>query len=199
MLNVASTMQSSRPARLAEVTFTAAQNRVLTAALELFAEYGMAETSLQMIADHMGVTKAAVYHQFKTKEAIVTATADRELVTLEAAVDQAEAADDPDQARRVLLQELIAFAVDDRALVRAWQGDPAMMRVLSNHKPFSALTTRMYSMLVRQETGIDWRIPAAMLASVVTAVGQPGLAGFDAQTLREQVYRYACRLLDMQP
>lgn len=192
-------MQSSPRTRLAEVTYTAAQDRVLTAALELFAEYGMAEASLQMIADRMGVTKAAVYHQFKTKEAIVTATADRELVTLEAAVDQAEAADNAERARRVLLQELIAFAVDDRALVRAWQGDPAMMRVLSNHKPFSTLTTRMYSLLVKQEAGIDWRIPAAMLASVITAVGQPGLAGFDAQMLREQVYRYACRLLDLQP
>ena len=192
-------MHSSPRTRPAEVTYTAAQDRVLTAALELFAEYGMAETSLQMIADRMGVTKAAVYHQFKTKEAIVTATADRELVTLEAAVDQAEAADNAERARRVLLQELIAFAVDDRALVRAWQGDPAMMRVLSNHKPFSTLTTRMYSLLVKQEAGIDWRIPAAMLASVITAVGQPGLAGFDAQMLREQVYRYACRLLDLQP
>ena len=170
---------------------------MLTAALELFAEYGMAETSLQMIADRMGVTKAAVYHQFKTKEAIVTATADRELVTLEAAVDQAEVADNRDQARRVLLRQLIAFAVDDRALVRAWQGDPAMMRVLANHKPFSALTTRMYSLLVEQESGIDWRIPAAMLASVITAVGQPGLAGFEADLLREQVYRYACRLLNI--
>jgi AcrR family transcriptional regulator len=182
---------------LAEVRYSAAQVRVLTAALELFAEYGMAETSLQMIADRIGVTKAAVYHQFKTKEAIVTATADRELVALEAAVDQAAASESPDEARRTLLRELIAFAVDNRALVRAWQGDPAMMRVLSNHKPFSALTTRMYSLLVQQESGIDWRLPAAMLASVITAVGQPGLAGFDAELLREQVYRYACRLLDM--
>jgi hypothetical protein len=36
-----------------------------------------------------------------------------------------------------------------------------------------------------------------MLASVITAVGQPGLAGFEADLLREQVYRYACRLLNI--
>src|SRR3954452_25005756 len=138
--------QSTSPTRLAEVTHSAAQVRVLTAALALFAEYGMAETSLQMIADRMGVTKAAVYHQFKTKEEIVTATADHELVALEAAVDQAESAPDRDRARRVLLHQLVNFAVQNRALVRAWQGDPAMMRVLANHKPFSALTTRMYSL-----------------------------------------------------
>jgi AcrR family transcriptional regulator len=155
----------------------------------------MAETSLQMIADRMGVTKAAVHHQFKTKEEIVTATADHELVALEAAVDAAESAPDPARARRALLQQLVDFAVPNRALVRAWQGDPAMMRMLANHKPFSALTTRMYSLLAEPERGMDWRIPAAMLAAVVASVGQPGLAGFETETLREQVYRYACRLL----
>lgn len=190
-------MRSPAPTRLAEVTHSAAQVRVLTAALELFAEYGMAETSLQMIADRMGVTKAAVYHQFKTKEEIVTATADHELISLEAAVDEAEAATNRLEARRTLLHQLIDFAVRNRALVRAWQGDPAMMRVLANHKPFSALTTRMYSLLVEEERGTDWRIPAGMLAAVVAAVGQPGFSSFEADVLRDEVYRYASRLLDI--
>jgi AcrR family transcriptional regulator len=170
---------------------------VLTAALALFAEYGMAETSLQMIADRIGVTKAAVYHQFKTKEEIVTATADHELVVLEGAVRQAESAPDRNRARRVLLRQLVDFAVQNRALVRAWQGDPAMMRVLANHKPFSTLTTRMYSFLVQDERETDWRIPAAMLAAVIASVGQAGVAGCETEVLREQVYRYACRLLDL--
>lgn len=190
-------MQSVPRPRLAEVGRTPAQLRVITAALELFAEYGMAETSLQMIADRMGVTKAAVYHQFRTKEEIVTATADHELVSLEAAIDEAEAAPNRDQARRTLLHQLVDFATQNRALVRAWQGDPAMMRVLANHKPFSALTTRMYSLLVEKERQTDWRIPAAMLAAVVASVGQPGLASMDTETLREQVYRYSCRLLNI--
>jgi AcrR family transcriptional regulator len=169
--------------------------RILSAALDLFADHGVSGTSLQMIADTIGVTKAAIYHQFKTKEEIVTATADRELVTLEAAVEAAEAAPDRDRARSSLLRELVDFAVQNRALVRAWQGDPAMMRVLANHKPFSALTTRMYSLLVEQERDTDWRVPAAMLAAVVASVGQPGLAEVDHEALRKQVYRYACRLL----
>jgi hypothetical protein len=42
---------------------TPAQTRVIEAALALFAEHGISGTSLQMIADAIGVTKAAVYHQ----------------------------------------------------------------------------------------------------------------------------------------
>ena len=38
-----------------------------------------------MIADAIGVTKAAVYHQFKTKEEIVLAAAEVELAQVEAA------------------------------------------------------------------------------------------------------------------
>lgn len=58
---------------------SAAQTRILDAALELISEHGAAGTSLQMIADAIGVTKAAVYHQFKTKEAIIIALTEREL------------------------------------------------------------------------------------------------------------------------
>ena len=51
--------------------YTPAQTRVIEAALDLFAEHGISGTSLQMIADGLGVTKAAVYHQFPTKDEIV--------------------------------------------------------------------------------------------------------------------------------
>jgi AcrR family transcriptional regulator len=170
---------------------------VINAARGLFAEYGVAGTSLQMIADAMGVTKAAVYHQFRTKDEIVIATADHELVTLEAAVEEAEAADNLSEARRTLLRQLIDFSVRDRALVRAWQGDPVMMRVLENHEPFRRLTTRMFALLVDEGDGTDRTVPAAMLSAAIAAVGQPTLARLAPDVLRERVFRYACRLLDL--
>ena len=66
---------------------SAAQLRVITAALELFTRHGVGGTSLQMIADEIGVTKAAVYHQYRTKDEIVLAAAESELGRLEAIVD----------------------------------------------------------------------------------------------------------------
>ena len=59
--------------------YTAVQMRIVAAALDLFAEHGVNGSSLQMIADAIGVTKAAVYHQFPTKEAIVVAAVEVEL------------------------------------------------------------------------------------------------------------------------
>ena len=54
---------------------SAAQTRIIEAALREFARNGVGGTSLQMIADDIGVTKAAVYHQYKTKDEIVRAVA----------------------------------------------------------------------------------------------------------------------------
>ena len=74
--------------RLADVPRSAAQTRVVTAALGLFARHGVNGTSLQMIADELGVTKAAIYHQFPTKDEIVIAAVEVELVKVEAALDE---------------------------------------------------------------------------------------------------------------
>ena len=76
---------------------------MLDAALDLFATHGVSGTSLQMIADAVGITKAAVYHQFRTKEQIVIAVTERELGRLEPALGEAEAHDDGPQARDALL------------------------------------------------------------------------------------------------
>ena len=69
----------------------------------LFAERGVGGTSLQMIADALGVTKAAVYFQFRTKEEIVLAVAEVELQRLEVALEAAEAEGSQLQARDTLL------------------------------------------------------------------------------------------------
>ncbi|MFI8854743.1 TetR/AcrR family transcriptional regulator [Streptomyces sp. NPDC053499] len=48
------------------------RQRIQDVALELFAERGYEKTSLREIAEHLGVTKAALYYHFKTKEDLVT-------------------------------------------------------------------------------------------------------------------------------
>ncbi|MGI5349608.1 TetR/AcrR family transcriptional regulator [Streptomyces sp. CA-250714] len=48
------------------------RQRIQEVALELFAERGYEKTSLREIAEQLGVTKAALYYHFKTKEDLVT-------------------------------------------------------------------------------------------------------------------------------
>ncbi|MFF5900404.1 TetR/AcrR family transcriptional regulator [Streptomyces argenteolus] len=52
------------------------RQRIQDVALDLFAEQGYEKTSLREIAERLGVTKAALYYHFKTKEDILTSTFD---------------------------------------------------------------------------------------------------------------------------
>ncbi len=47
------------------------RQRILTAALELFGEYGFAATPIRAIASAVGITDAAVLHHFQNKRAIL--------------------------------------------------------------------------------------------------------------------------------
>jgi AcrR family transcriptional regulator len=47
------------------------RQRIQDVALQLFAEHGYEKTSLREIAEHLDVTKAALYYHFKTKEQII--------------------------------------------------------------------------------------------------------------------------------
>lgn len=47
------------------------RQRIQDVALELFTEHGYEKTSLREIAEHLQVTKAALYYHFRTKEDIV--------------------------------------------------------------------------------------------------------------------------------
>ena len=69
--------------------------------MDLFAEYGVGATSYQMIADAVGVTKGAIYHQFKSKDEIIIAVAEMELAKLEDALEAAESQDDPERGREL--------------------------------------------------------------------------------------------------
>jgi AcrR family transcriptional regulator len=51
------------------------RQRIQEVALELFAEQGYEKTSLREIAEHLDVTKAALYYHFKTKEDILISVA----------------------------------------------------------------------------------------------------------------------------
>ena len=179
------------------IEHSAARTRVLDAALDLFATHGVSGTSLQMIADAVGITKAAVYHQFRTKEQIVIAVTERELGRLEPALEEAEAYDHGPQARDALLVRVIEKADRDRRLVRTLQFDPVVVRLLAEHKPFQRFMDRLYQVLL-SDAGLDGRIEAAMFSGALsTAVMHPLVADIDDDTLLARVIDLSRRLLGL--
>src|SRR5262245_37120672 len=63
------------------------RSRIQEVALRLFNENGYEATSLREIADEIGVTKAALYYHFKTKEEIVTSLVDDWVTSIDELTD----------------------------------------------------------------------------------------------------------------
>jgi AcrR family transcriptional regulator len=174
---------------------SAAQHRILDAALTLIADYGVGGTSLQMIADAVGVTKAAVYHQFRTKEELVIALTERELGRLDDALEAAEAEESRARAREVLLSRVIDMAVERRRAASTLQFDPVIIRLLAGHEPFQQFLTRLYGVLLG-DAGDEARVRAAMLSGAIgVAVVHPLVADVDDESLRSQLLLLTRRLL----
>jgi AcrR family transcriptional regulator len=177
---------------------TPAQARVVDAALELFAQHGVGGTSLSMIADRIGVTKAAVYHQFRTKDEIVLAAAEAELARLEAAIAAAEAEPTREQARAALVAGMVDLAVERRRMESTLLADPVVVRFFAHHEPYRQVMARLYRLLAGDDADRDARVSAAMLtAAIGGAVMHPIVAELDDETLRAQLLRLARRFLDL--
>ena len=190
--------QSVAVSRAPSVRLSAAQARIVDAAVHLFAEHGVGGTSLQMIADAIGVTKAAVYHQFKTKEEIVVAAAEAELARTAAAIDAAEAEPSREEAREALLTHIVDLAVERRRMESTLLGDPVIVRFFAHHEPFRQVMERLYRLLMGDEAGPEARIPAVMLtAAIGGAVMHPLVVDLDDDTLRSYLLRLARRFLDL--
>jgi AcrR family transcriptional regulator len=183
--------------RFRDITRSAAQTRILDAALKLIGENGVSGTSLQMIADEIGVTKAAVYHQFKAKEEIVIALTERELGGLEEALEAAEAEQCQPRARELLLERVIDVAIERRGAASTLQFDPVIVRLLAEHEPFQQFIQRLYSVLVG-DAGDDAQVTAAMLSgAIAVGVMHPLVADVDDDVLRSQLLRLTRRFMEI--
>lgn len=181
---------------LGSASYTAAQTRIIESALALFSEHGISGTSLQMIADAVGVTKAAVYHQFNAKDEIVRAVAEVVLAGLEAALNAAEAERSRSRAREVLIARMIELAVETRGMASILQRDPVMLRFLDEHEPFRRVMQRVNRLLMGGVAEPRARVQAAALAAAIAGtVIHPLVLEIDDETLRSQLLKQARKLL----
>jgi AcrR family transcriptional regulator len=144
------------------------------------------------------VTKAAVYHQYNTKDEIVLAVAEVVLTGLEAAVTAAEAERSRSRAREVLIAQMIDLAVEARGMAGVLQRDPVMLRFLEEHEPFRHVMERVNRVLMGGVSDPRARVQAATLAAAIAgAVIHPLVLNLDDETLRAQLLKQARKLLPL--
>jgi AcrR family transcriptional regulator len=109
------------------------RQRIQTVALELFTEQGYEKTSLREIAERLGVTKAALYYHFKSKDDIVNSLVEDRLDRLDELIKWGR--DQPATAatRRALLRAYAdQFFVNERhSVMRFFEQNQTVVKRLT--------------------------------------------------------------------
>jgi AcrR family transcriptional regulator len=170
--------------------------RIISAARQLFSEHGVAGTSMQMIADAVGVTKGALYFQFDSKDAIVIAVAEEPLNKLGAAVEAARTDPSPMRARERLLVTIVELSIDHRDLITKIHGDPIMARYVAEHEHYQAMLRETYQLLTGDHPTPRTKVRAAAVASGLASTAVHSLAAdLDDDTLRVYLLELAHDIL----
>jgi AcrR family transcriptional regulator len=104
------------------------RQQILETAQRLFIDLGYDATSLQMIADELGLTKAAVYYHFRAKSDILHAATKPGVQRLEALLDEAAAIRGRRARMEHVVEGFVDFLVQHRLYASMTSTDPAAKR-----------------------------------------------------------------------
>ncbi|MEU1042275.1 TetR/AcrR family transcriptional regulator [Streptomyces sp. NPDC005551] len=120
------------------------RQRIQDVALELFSEQGYEKTSLREIAEHLDVTKAALYYHFKTKEEILISLFEDLTRPLDELIDWGRRQPHSLDTKQEVLRRYSQALTGASPLFRFMQENQATVRELSIGETFK---DRMLSML----------------------------------------------------
>lgn len=107
--------------------------RIQQVALALFAEQGYDKTSLREIAERLGVTKAALYYHFRTKEDIIRSLFDDLLAELDELIEWGRRREKTQANREELVRRYAGLlAGSAEALMQFVQGNQSAVRDLEH-------------------------------------------------------------------
>jgi AcrR family transcriptional regulator len=148
------------------------RQRLIDVAVDLFTRHSFAGTSLQMIADEMGFTKAAIYYHFHTREELLAAVVEPIFEQLSVVIAAAEAQRSATARADHMLCGYAELAVANRALVSVLASDPSVITLLREQPLWAHLITRQLALLAGDEEEPGGLIKATVaLAGISSAVG----------------------------
>mgnify|MGYP002136911922 CR=1 FL=1 len=142
-----------------------ARTRVIEAALALFAEHGVNGTSLQMIADHLGVSKASVYYQFHSKDDIVLAVIRPVFADFDQLATEVETKEVGRARQAAAIAGFVELAVRHRQVTAVFYRDPAIDTLVNSHPECSAINQRLRTVLGLDGADIETRVTMSLVIS----------------------------------
>lgn len=175
------------------------RDRILAAALRLFAEKGYEATSMREIAEQLGITKPALYYHFDSKEDIVRTLLGEIEAQVESLVEWTRAQPaGPDLRRRVLEQWTDIMQAHGLTVFRFVIANRQVVHEISpDRSGIHACMGELFELLAGPETSVEEQLRIRIALMSVNMAGFVG-AGIDAP--EEEILATARRLaLELMP
>jgi AcrR family transcriptional regulator len=145
------------------------RSRIQAVAVELFSEQGYDKTSLREIAERLGVTKAALYYHFKSKEDIIRSLVDDYFGQVDSLVAWASLQPRTPAVRAEILSRYLDMVIDSHQVYRMLQQNQAALAGLTAEKHrgelFKERMNALIDLLVEPGTDLRERVRAAVAAT----------------------------------
>jgi AcrR family transcriptional regulator len=156
--------------------------RLRELALQLFAEQGYEKTSLREIAEHLGVTKAALYYYFKSKEDIVRSLVEDYMAEMDDLIAWGKAQPATAATRAEIVRRYLHIVAGGAEVFRMLQQNQAAVASLASAKERGALFRERIDALIELLTG-----PGATLRDQVRAASALMSVNFGCLRYQHQV------------
>ena len=172
------------------------RQKIQSVALRLFADQGYESTSMRQISEQLGITKAALYYHFTSKEAIVRALIETMLAEITELVEWARVQEPgPDLRRDVLARwtaimhnqglRMFRFLGANYRLVREIRGEPGQPGGMA------AVVSELFAILTPPGASVEdqLRVRFALLI-----INMTGMAARDLDAGEEDILDAAARI-----
>ncbi|MGW6917107.1 TetR/AcrR family transcriptional regulator [Kitasatospora sp. NPDC054939] len=143
--------------------------RIVAVALELFSEQGYEQTSLREIADRLGVTKAALYYHFKTKDDIVHGIVESMAAPIDETIEWGRQQPWSPEVRDELIRRFAAGMSERAPLLRFFHENQPALRDTPSGLEFRDRMIAMIQLVHGPGAGFEDRLRAAMALFTVNS------------------------------
>lgn len=140
-------------------------------ALEMFIEDGYDKTSLREIAERLGVTKAALYYHFPTKDDIVKSLIEQRIAAVDALMEWAEAQPRTEETRIEFVRRysVLHDVAKHEHVIRFFERNQTLINTLAAGKLMKDQMERVFRFLMVPEESTVQQLRRAMAIFTVHA------------------------------
>ena len=173
------------------------RQRLLDVAMALISRHGFAGTSLQMIADELGFTKAAIYYHFRTRDQLLVALMEPILHQIRQVVETAESQRTPRSQMGAMVQGFAEVVAKNRSLAAVMVFDPDVHNVLQSQPDWGDLIVRQLALLTQLDSGPTGVIKATVLFTGLAGAATGAPLDMDEHALVEELCDIGCRIMKL--